>query len=211
MAAQLAAQKTLTARNSETRPFQNSWISIRFSLTKFKFTVCPKSQEYPKSYLSNSTLPTTNLPNALARWCGVSLKSFHPLNGSWVRWWWMNLFRGMPSCAPAALWVSSSCLGKGQSLPRNRLPFCEPKIHTLECVLVQVGSWSLHAFVHIHNVIMCNSKHLIGINIKNTTFYSNDARSKYQKILMALMVGSKHTHLLPSTPSTIMNHLIDLG
>ena len=47
---------------------------------------------------------------------------------------------------------------------------CQPKTHTLDCVLVKVGSWGLHVVVYSHNTSMCNSNHPIGMNIKHTTF-----------------------------------------
>ena len=70
-------------------------------------------------------------------------------------------------------WVE---FGSGLDAPSLLKTDCQPKTHTLECVLVQVGSWGLHVVVHLHNISMCNSNHSIGINIKHTTFYSRFKR-----------------------------------
>ena len=81
-----------------------------------------------------------------------------------------------------------SGLGReGGALPRRRrtlrlqgeakeLPGCQPKTHTLECVLVLVGGLGLHVVVHLRNVPMCNSNHSIGMSIKHTTLYSKTQR-----------------------------------
>ena len=45
---------------------------------------------------------------------------------------------------------------------------CQPETHTLECVLVEVGSSVSHVIVHLQIILMCNSNHAIGINIKHT-------------------------------------------
>ena len=58
-----------------------------FALIKFTFRVCPKYHAHPKSYMSNSTLPTSNLPNSSARWCDVSSEPFLPSSVLRVRWW----------------------------------------------------------------------------------------------------------------------------
>ena len=71
---------------------------------------------------------------------------------------------------------------------------CQPKTHTLECVLVQVGVWSLHVFVHLHNVSMCNSKHSIGINI-NTQLFIPFKQGRVIRNTHALITTKLLTHL----------------
>ena len=72
-------------------------------------------------------------------------------------------------------WPKLMQLGKKIILVPSSIAI-RPKTHTFECVLVQVGSWVLHVFVHHHMIAMGNSNKLIGMNIKHITFYLRTSR-----------------------------------
>ena len=76
----------------------------------------------------------------------------------------------------------------------------QPKTHTLECILIQVGFGAHMLSFNLHSIQMYESNHSIGINIKYTTLYSNNTSDKYSEILNALVVISKHTHAINIQP-----------
>ena len=60
-----------------------------------------------------------------------------------------------PRCTIESLCSKLVCgCRKGGYGCREDIGHCQPKTHTLECVLVQVGSWVLHVVVHLHNMVM---------------------------------------------------------
>ena len=89
----------------------------------------------------------------------------------WAFFWLFSLTKMR---SEARTWASS--ITNFADMP---MILCQPKTHTLECVLVQVGGWGLHVVDRFHNASMCNSNHPIGINIKHTTSLYKSKSDKY--------------------------------
>ena len=93
---------------------------------------------------------------------------------------------------------------------------CQPKTYTLDCVLVQVGSWVSHVVFHLQKVSMCNSNHSIGMSIIHTTFCLKNMIDQVFKNIFSpcghgrLTSPNKNQHPPSSFLPTTMNYLTTL-
>ena len=98
-------------------------------------------------------------------------------NVTYLFLWWEIIFQApMLFCYAYWLHFKNTCW--------SHLHTYQPKTHTFECVLVQVGGWGLHVVGPTHDIPMYNSNHSIGMNMKHTTLIQmgqGQSTEKYSK------------------------------